>query len=442
MFRHIGARFIRTLPAAAISASIINLQQSYNNDNRKTSYADASKLELTSQSIVKTEKTSLLQSLGDADKREYMENFAILSGSTNTKLTRDICNLIGTAPADVDVTRYSDGEVSCVINESIRGKDVFCVQSCAAPVNDSIIELLLTVTALRRSGAASITAIIPYFGYKFHRRRGLPISTTYDSRFLWNAAGDVAKMLSIVGVDQVVSVDLQRPGQGHEACFFDGSVPVETISTTDLFVDFFAERLDLDAPVVIVSPANEYVKKAKKFQKKLKNHARSVAHKRDVKVGFAVYLETGQDDEQIGQGASSSSKSGNVKFKRVDEEGGKRLLGDVKGASVIIIDDVVDATGTLPLLTRRLIKEGAAKVFICASHGVFTEKSMEIIDLMPVEMVVVTDSLPLPQRASPKVVQVSVAGLLARIIEAQMRNNQGAFGLIADNNLEDEYEEE
>jgi len=367
----------------------------------------------------------------------------------------------------MDVTRFSDGEVTCMINESIRGKDVFCVQSCAPPVNDSVVELLLTVTALRRSGANTITAVIPYFGYKFHTKRGLPISTTYESRFLWNAAGDVAKMLQVVGVDKVVSVDLQRPGQGHEACFFDSSVPVETISTEGLFVDYFSETLDFSRPVVIVSPSTEYVKKAKKFQKKLSKRAGP-----GKKVAFSAYVDTAPPDQPE---ALLRKPSG------TDDTA--QLYGhSVKGASVVIIDDVVDTSGSLPLLTRRLKKEGAAKVYICATHGVFTEKSMEvcalpflsfpftplslslfslsaplfplcplcplcpnpqIIDLMPVEKVVVTDTLPLPSTSpSPKLVQLSVAALVARIIEAEMRNNQGAFGLVADQGADHEDEEE
>lgn len=119
----------------------------------------------------------------------------------------------------MNVTRFSDGEILIEINESIRGKNCVLIQSCAAPVNDNILEMLLTITAARRSGATTVTVVVPYFGYK-HNRRGLPISTTYHSRFLWSAAGDFAKMLEVVGADKVISVDLQRSGEGdvpHEA---------------------------------------------------------------------------------------------------------------------------------------------------------------------------------------------------------------------------------
>ena len=92
------------------------------------------------------------------------------------------------------VNKFSDGEISCCINESVRDKDVYLFQSFGEAVNDNIMELLLTVAALRRAGAGTITAVIPYYGYKFHRNRGMPISTTFQSRFLWNAAGDIAKV--------------------------------------------------------------------------------------------------------------------------------------------------------------------------------------------------------------------------------------------------------
>ena len=306
-----------------------------------------------------------------AKQGSFHDDFAVLSGSSNRELTLEVCKRLGTTPTKMDITRFSDGEVSCEINESIRGKDVFIVQSCASPVNDSIMELLLTVTAVRRSGGATITAIIPYFGYKFHRKRGLPISTTYESRFMWNAASDVAKMLLVVGVDRVVSVDLQRPGQGHEACFFDGTVPVETISTTDLFVDHFANTLDLSVPVVVVSPATEYVKKAKKFLNKLSKHPKVKAQGTGDTFSHVSYTE------MIATEVADPSAAPRKPF--VNDDGGySRLLGgSVAGANVIIVDDVVDAAG-LPLLARKLIKEGAAKVFIAATHGVFTENSMQV----------------------------------------------------------------
>lgn len=142
---------------------------------------------------------------------------------------------------------------------------MFIVQTCAAPVNDNIMELLLAITAAKRAGAARVTAVIPYFGYKYHKR-GLPISTSYQSRFLWSAAGDLAKMLMAMGVDSVLSVDLQRPGQGHEASICDNTVPTETLSSNDVLVDYIVNNIALGKRVVVVAANSNCAKKARRFQ--------------------------------------------------------------------------------------------------------------------------------------------------------------------------------
>ena len=340
----------------------------------------------------------------------------MLSGTANRKLSEDVAKLLNTRLLDVTTKRFSDGEINCVINESIRGKDVFIIQTCSAPVNDNIMELLLTVAAARRAGAHNVSAVIPYFGYKYHRR-GMPISTTYNSRFLWSAASDLAKMLHTVGVDNVVSVDLQRAGQGHEATFFTEAIPVETINTSDIFAEYFATQIQPPmSKVVVVSANNQCVKKARKFQRKLK-----AASGLD-EVDYAVFL-------------------GDASHKQSSHD----LLGDVRGADVIIIDDIVgklcvvrfelfclprilpvcfllvaaDTAAQLAVLTRRIKLDGAKRVWVCASHGLFSQKAMELIDLSPIEGVVVTDSVPLPATSSAKIAQVSIAPLLARVIETE-----------------------
>jgi ribose-phosphate pyrophosphokinase len=252
----------------------------------------------------------------DTQKQHINENVVILSGTANRKLSDDIAKLLKISLIDAETKRFSDGEINCVINESIRGKDVFIVQTCAAPVNDNIMELLLTVAAARRAGAQNVTTVIPYFGYKYHRR-GMPISTTYNSRFLWSAASDLAKMLQTVGVDNVVSVDLQRPGQGHEATFFAETIPVETINTSQIFTDYFATQIQPPLQkVVVVSANSECVKKARKFTQKLKDTSSCE------EVDFAVFI-----------GDASQKPSAND------------LLGDVNGADVIIIDDIIGKGG-------------------------------------------------------------------------------------------------
>lgn len=358
-------------------------------------------------------------------KRDF-SNFMIVSGTANTSLSNSVCKSLGTTVAPVDVTRFSDGEISCIINESVRGKDAYLIQSFGSPsVNDNIMELLLTITALRRAGANSITAVIPYFGYKFHRNRGMPISTTLQSRFLWNAAVDVAKMLQVCGVDKVISVDLQRPGQNQEATFFPGSVPVETIDSNSLFVEYFSEGdiIKDGDHFVVLSPNTEFVKKAKRFQRKLQD---SLGRKNiDATVAFAAYLDDEVNDNEA-QLLPGKSKIG-VTLPKL--QGADALLGDVSGADVVIVDDIVESGLGISQLCRRLIRAGARRVYVCASHGVFSRNTLELIDLSMVEKVIVTDSLPLPKnvRVSNKIDQVSVAPLLSKVIETELfqHSNRG-----------------
>jgi ribose-phosphate pyrophosphokinase len=355
----------------------------------------------------------------EGEKKRDFSKFLIVGGTANTSLSNDVCKLLGTAVAPVDVTRFSDGEVCCVINESVRGKDVYLIQSFGSPVNDNIMELLLTITALRRSGAGNITAVIPYYGYKFHRNRGMPISTTMQSRFLWNAAGDVAKMLSVCGVDKVLSVDLQRPGQNQEAAFFPGHIPVETIDSNSLFVNHFASSSGPEGSLikdgdkfVVLSPNTEFVKKAKRFQRKLQGRLNNKGIQAEV--GYAAFLEDELNDNDI---IPLDPAKPAIKFSDFDA-----LLGDVRGADVIIIDDIVESGLGLSQLCRRLVRAGAKRIYVCASHGLFSKNSMQLIDLSMVEKVIVTDSLPLPKDtpASPKIVQLSVAPLLSKVIETEL----------------------
>lgn len=202
-----------------------------------------------------------------------MDRLAILSGSAHPELAEEISRKVGIPLCKATMGRFADGEVSVQILENIRGKDLFIIQPCAAPVNDSIMELLLTVSCAQRSNARRIVAVIPYFGYK-HHRRGNAISTKHKSRFLWSGAGDFAAMLQELGCDHVIAVDMQRPGQGLEACFFDNLVPVETIVTTKLFIENLLHRQQLSDNITIVAPNAECYKKAKKFQKDLQRHCK------------------------------------------------------------------------------------------------------------------------------------------------------------------------
>lgn len=198
----------------------------------------------------------------------------MLSGSAHPKIAEKIAAEVKVPLTNASLGRFADGEVSVQIFDNMRGKDVFIIQSCAAPVNDSIMELLLTISCLRRADVRRIIAVIPYFGYK-HHRRGTALSTKHHSRFLSSGAADFASMLEELGVDRVISVDLQRPGQGHEACFFDNLVPVETFLTTELFIDHLVSHKVLQEPITVVTPNAEGFKKARNFQQGLQAHYKS-----------------------------------------------------------------------------------------------------------------------------------------------------------------------
>ena len=337
-----------------------------------------------------TSKPSLM-----APKKANMkEDIVLVPGTGNKKLAFDIARELGVSPAPLKLKRFSDGEVSCRIMESMRGKDVFIVQPCANPVNDMMMELLLMISCAKRCGANRVTAVVPYFGYKYHRR-GEPISTENQSRFLWSASGDFSKMMNVMGVDRIISVDLHRPGQGQETCFFDANVPVETVSSSDALVRALVSSVELHEKVTVVAANPDFIKKARKYQL-------GIAETGGVKtVNLAAFLRKCDGAE--------------VRMSREVV----RLLGDVKDSDVIVVDDVVDTGASLSNICHALRQCGARRVYICASHGMFSANSMELIRLSPVEKVFVTDSLPLPPDADQKVVQVSIASTLAKLIEVE-----------------------
>ena len=348
---------------------------------------------------------------GEASKPpgKDFSNFLVVAGTANKALAADVCKILGMTPTPCDVSRFSDGELSCIVNDSVRGKDVYLIQSFGHPVHDNLMELLLTITTLRRSGANNITAVIPYFGYKFHRNRGLPIETPYGSRFMWNSAADIAKMLTVCGVDKVISVDLQRAGQNHEAAFFQSNIPVETVDSTDLFVDFFANTVynpanpnheHVQNKVVVLSSNTEFVKKAKRFQRKLQKKA-SIG-----KVGYAAFL-----DNDV-----------NVVMPNLVINDDTLLMGNVDGCDVIITDDLVESGAGVSNLCRILTRAGAKRVYIAASHGLYTGNALQLIDLSGIDLIVTTDTIPLRQEhanTSQKIYRLSVAPLLAQVIETE-----------------------
>jgi hypothetical protein len=201
-------------------------------------------------------------------KKNRPDNIMLISGSGHPKLSKEVSDILKVPLADATLSRYADGEVDIKVNTQVRGKDIFYIQPCSSPSSDNIMELLLFISLCRRSGAKRVTAIIPYFPFK-HRRLGTMSSTKYNSRFLSSSAMDFSIMLQEMGVDRVIAVDLQRPGQGQEACFFDNSIPLEVILTTKMMISYFVVNADRffsdDRHIVVVAPNRECLKKALKF---------------------------------------------------------------------------------------------------------------------------------------------------------------------------------
>lgn len=204
---------------------------------------------------------------------EKVNKILLLSGSGHPQLSKKVADLIDLELGSVNLGRFMDGEVSVRVNSELRGKHVYIIQSCAAPVSDNAMELLLMTSCVRRSGAARVTTVIPYFGYK-HHRKATPVSNKHQSRFLTSGAMDFAKMLEVMEVDNVVAVDIQRPGQGQEACYFSAHVPLECVVTRKLFVDHLTSSvLDIKSgkQIVVVAPNAESLKRATKYQVDIQN---------------------------------------------------------------------------------------------------------------------------------------------------------------------------
>lgn len=373
------------MTSLGMGITVLNLRHIKSDD-------DASELENVQNHRLSFQATVNLQKYVDKSENVSLSNLALIGGTGNQKLSKEVSELIGLELEKVKISRFSDGEVCVRLLQNVRGRDAYIIQPCAAPVNDSIMELLLTISAAKRAGANRVTAIIPYFGYK-HHRRGTAISTRHQSRFLSSAAMDFAKMLEEMGVDRVITVDLQRPGQGQEACFFDNAVPLEVVLTTDFMLDHFVKHVPLGNNVVIVSPNAECVKKARKFQIGLRNR-----YNKESKLAAFFHNESGSGPADVTQLEFLPGKA------------------QVVGADVVIVDDMVDSAGTLSEISKRLKDLGAANVYVCASHGLFTSDSMKLIEEGAVTKVFVCNTLPLPPNPSSKIQQVSVASLLAKVV--------------------------
>jgi ribose-phosphate pyrophosphokinase len=301
----------------------------------------------------------------------------LFTGNSNKPLAEDIAKHLGMKLGKMTVDNFADGECNVMINENVRGKDVYIIQPTSPPVNETLMELLLMISTMRRASARKITAIIPYYGYARQDRKmqaRVPIS-----------AADVSRLLESMGVDRVVAVDLHC---GQIQGFFGPRVPVDNLDGGTVGVTYFGD-MDLVNPV-IVSPDAGGVYRAKQFREAL-------SKKHDMDCGLAMIIKQRAKANEID---------------RMD------LVGAVDGCDVIIVDDMVDTAGTLCKAAQVLKDHGARNVYAFASHGVFSGPAPTRIANSVLTELVVLDTVPLSPEslATGKITQLSVGPLLAQAI--------------------------
>ncbi len=295
----------------------------------------------------------------------------IFSGSAHPNLTKEIADFLGVPVGQARLRRFPDSEVSFQIDENIRGADVFIIQPTSMPVDQHLMELLVMIDAFRRSSAARITAVIPYYGYARQDRKDkprVPISAKL-----------VANLLSAAGTNRVLTMDLHKAQiQG----FFD--IPVDHLFAAPVIIEYLA-RLHYPK-LTIVSPDAGGAERARAYAKRLDAEL-AVVDKRRSEDGTAEVMN---------------------------------VIGDVEGRTCILQDDIIDTAGTIQKAASALAEAGAARVLACAVHGVLSGPAIERIESAPVDQLIVTNTVPLRSEAQPckKIVVLSVARLLGQAIRS------------------------
>jgi len=299
------------------------------------------------------------------------DRFKIFCGSANEKLADDICGVLEIPRGQAHLQRFSDGEVYFQLLENVRGADVFVVQPTCFPVDEHLMELLLMIDALKRASARRITPVIPYYGYSRQDRKDKPRVAV--------SAKLVADLLTTAGAHRALVVDLHAPQiQG----FFN--IPVDHLFASPVLVS--AVR-DLKLPdLTVVSPDAGGVERARFFAKKM-DSALAIVDKRRVEMDVTEVMH---------------------------------VIGDVKGRTCLILDDIIDTAGTLVKTAQALLDAGAREVHACATHAVLSGPAVERISKSGLAEVVVTNTIPLTEagRNEPKIKVLTIAGLLGRAIQS------------------------
>lgn len=288
--------------------------------------------------------------------------------NSNPALAEEIAEHLGIPLGKCTVSRFSDGEVQINIEESIRGSDVYVLQSTCAPVNDHVMELLIMIDALKRASAKSINIVMPYYGYARQDRKARSREPI--------AAKLVADLLETAGTTRVITLDLHAPQiQG----FFN--VPIDHLQGVPILSDYFEEKNLQD--IIVVSPDHGGVTRARKLADRLKTPL-GIIDKRRPKPNVAEVMN---------------------------------IIGNVEGKTAILIDDIIDTGGTITLAADALIENGATEVYACCTHPVLSGPAIDRIENSAIKELVVTNSIPLPEEKKlDKTTALSVAPLIGEAI--------------------------
>jgi ribose-phosphate pyrophosphokinase len=310
----------------------------------------------------------------------------IFTGNANPALAQDIATHLRTPLGKASVGRFSDGEVMVEIEENVRGRDVFVIQSTCAPTNDNVMELLMMIDALRRSSAGRITAVIQYFGYGRQDRRPRSARVPISAKV-------VASMLQAAGTNRVLTVDLHADQiQG----FFD--IPVDNVYASPILLgEVWRQKKD---PLIVVSPDVGGVVRARALAKLLDDAELAIIDKRRPRANEAKIMN---------------------------------IIGDVVGKHCVLVDDMVDTAGTLGQAADALKDEGALSVRAYVTHPVLSGKAVENISKSKLDELIVTDTIPLraDAKACPKIRQLKISSMLAETIR-RVSNEESVSSLYVD----------
>jgi ribose-phosphate pyrophosphokinase len=307
-----------------------------------------------------------------------MKRLVLVAGSSNTVLAQKVSKFLDIPLVDPQLQRFANGEIYCEVSQSVRGADVFVIQSLCHPVNDNLMELLILLDALKRASAASITAVMPHYGYSRQDRKASP-RTPITAKL-------VADLLTTAGASRVITMELHA---GQIQGFFN--IPFDNIYSSPVFVPYLMQEV-FHKNSICVSPDSGGVERVRDYAKKLKCDIAMIDKRR-----------TGKNKAQA-----------------------MNIVGDVDGKECIIIDDIVDTAGTLVEACRALKDNGATKIYVCATHPIFSPPALQrIAACADLEKIIVSDTVPLAEEAGKidKIKVLSTTEVFAKAIHRTFNND-------------------